>query len=123
MVFAAGAASGVTAYLTSRRSASGKVATSEASVLWHQAQDMRLMLLTEKQKAEEQRDKFIDSYTGQILPMLTSINNLVKDLSVAVADGVSMTRGISASLAVQGGEANADIPSPPAASLAEPGRR
>lgn len=103
VVFFAAAASAAAAYLTARRAGSGKVGTSEASVLWAQAQDMRQMLLTEKQKAEEQRDKFIASFTDQILPVLTSINRLVTDLSDTVAGNTAVIRQLAAYVR-QGGD-------------------
>jgi hypothetical protein len=103
-----GVSGGVAAALVSRRSSSGKVATSEASVLWAQAQEMRAMLLAEKTKAEEQRDRFIASYTEQVLPMLTSINTLVQDLSGAVADALALLTDNSALL--RGGGARVAAP-------------
>jgi hypothetical protein len=99
---AASGAGALTSYLLARRGASGKVATSEASVLWTQAQEMRGMLMDRLARAEEQRDRLIEAYTTQIFPMLTSISQLVQDLSVAVAEEVVMVRGISE--AAEGGE-------------------
>ena len=92
----AGLASAGATHLLHRRAASGRVGTSEAAVLWQQAQDMRSMLLEEKHKAEEQRDRLVESYTTQVFPMLTSINQLVQDLSAAVAESVTLTRAIAA---------------------------
>jgi hypothetical protein len=82
-----GAATGVTGHLLGRRAASGKVGTSEASVLWAQAQEMRGMLLERLNRAEEQRDRLIEAYTTQIFPMLSSINQLVQDISATVEGG------------------------------------
>jgi len=78
------ASTGIATHLLGRRAASGKIATSEASVLWQQAQEMRQMLLDEKTRAEEQRDKMIDAYTRQVIPALTSINTLTEDLIALV---------------------------------------
>ena len=88
------AATGVGAYLARRKSASGRVSDSEASILWQQSQDMRTMLMTEKERAEEQRDKLIAAYTEQVLPLLSSVNRVVQDLSVAVAEILPVVRGI-----------------------------
>jgi hypothetical protein len=105
-------AGAVAAAMVSRRQQSGKVATSEAAVLWQQAQEMRSMLLEEKQKAEEQRDRLITSYTEQVFPMLSSINQLVQDLSIGVADGVSMVRDISSALGKGDEHAAPPVPRP-----------
>ena len=94
VVVLVGAATGLATYLNSRRSGSGKVATSEAAVLWQQSQDMRAMLLTEKERAEEQRDKLIAAYTEQVLPVLSSVNQLVQDLTGATTEIVGIVRGI-----------------------------
>jgi len=102
-----GAATGLVGLVLGRRSASGRVGTSEAAVLWQQAQDMRAMLLAEKQKAEEQRDKFIASYTEQVLPVLTSINHLVTEMAVAVSGNTTAIRQVAAF--IQGGDHNAEV--------------
>ena len=97
------AASGLAAHLVARRAASGHVATSEASVLWQQAQEMRVMLLQRGDRAEEQRDRLIEAYTTQIFPALTSMQQLIEDLSIAVAENISMVRTISTAVS-EGGE-------------------
>jgi hypothetical protein len=89
------AATGLAGHLLGRRSASGRVGTSEAAVLWQQAQDMRTMLLAEKQKAEEQRDKFIESYSQQIVPALATLSALIEGLSRSVAEAVALNRANS----------------------------
>ena len=99
---AATAAGALGARLLARRSASGRVGTSEASVLWSQSQDMRSTLLEEKHKAEEQRDRLIESYTTQVFPALSSINQLVQDLSAAVAEALGTVRGIAAAMEKEG---------------------
>lgn len=101
------AATAAGAYLASRRQHSGAVRTSEAAVLWQQAQEMREMLLTQKEKAEQQRDRLIQSYTEQIVPVLTSINTIVQDMADAVADGVGMVRVISTAMNQGGPDAAA----------------
>lgn len=92
------AVSGLAVYLSNRRAARGQVNTSEASVLWQQSQDMRAMLLTEKERAEEQRDKMIAAYTEQVLPVLSSVNTLVQDLSEAVTEILTIARDVKADL-------------------------
>jgi hypothetical protein len=67
-------------YFVRRRLTTGKVATSEAEVLWQQSQAMRDMLLKEKELAESQRDKMME-INGQMLPMLENINNSLVDIS------------------------------------------
>ena len=76
---------GASTYLLRRRSASGRVGTSEATILWAQAQEMRAMLLAEKVQAEAQRDRLIESHTTQMLPMLTAINETLRQTSVTLA--------------------------------------
>ena len=75
---------GASTYLLRRRSASGRVGTSEATVLWAQAQEMRAMLLAEKVQAEAQRDRLIES-TAQLLPMLKAINETLRQTSMTLA--------------------------------------
>jgi hypothetical protein len=89
-----GLTAGAVAYFTSRRSASGRVSTSEASVLWQQSQAMRDMMLAEKTKAEEQRDRLIEAYTTQVFPVLTQINTAVTSLTAAVAEDVKLSREV-----------------------------
>ena len=104
------AVTGVAAYLSNRRGARGQVATSEAAVLWQQSQDMRAMLLTEKEKAEEQRDRLIAAYTEQVLPMLTGITALCQDLSLAVTECVALVREVREAVEGGGREAAAVVP-------------
>jgi hypothetical protein len=96
------AATGIATYLSSRHSASGKVETTEAAILWQQSQDMRAMLLAQLGKTEEQRDRLIEGYTHQMLPMLESINSGLKDLTAAVAGNMGSVQRMSARL--EGGD-------------------
>jgi hypothetical protein len=96
------AATGIATYLNSRHSASGKVETTEAAILWQQSQDMRAMLLAQLGKTEEQRDRLIEGYTHQMLPMLESINSGLKDLTAAVAGNMGSVQRMSARL--EGGD-------------------
>lgn len=97
-----GGLSAVAGHWVARRAASGRVATSDAAVLWAQAQDMRTMLLAEKDKAEQQRDRLIEAYTQQTFPVLTEVNAAVMSLSTAVAEDVRLAREILTLL--KGGE-------------------
>ena len=85
-----------------RRAASGRVSTSEASVLWQQAQEMRAMLLAEKTRAEDQRDRLIEEYTQHLFPVLTEVNAAVTALTAAVAENARLVRETLD--AVNGGE-------------------
>lgn len=95
-VAVAGGCSTLLGHWLARRSASGRVSTSEAAVLWEQSQDMRAMLLTEKAKAEEQRDRLIEAYTTQVFPVLAEIRAAMDLLTRAVADGVRTVHEIQA---------------------------
>lgn len=96
------AVSGVAVYLGQRRSASGKVETTEAAILWQQSQDMREMLLAQLSKAEEQRDRLIEAYTHQMFPMLESVNTGLQDLTAAVAGNMGSVQRMSQRL--EGGD-------------------
>lgn len=86
IVAAAGGVSAMAGHWLARRQASGRVATSEAAILWQQSQDLRAVLLTEKTRAEDQRDRLIEAYTSQVLPALAEISAAVTAISVTVAD-------------------------------------
>lgn len=93
-VAVSGGLSGLLGHWIARRAASGRVSTSEADVLWQQSQDIRAMLLAEKTKAEEQRDRLIEAYTTQVFPVLTQINTAVTSLTAAVAEDVKLSREV-----------------------------
>lgn len=93
-VAVAGGLSTLLTHWLNRRAASGRVATSEAAVLWEQSQDIRAMLLAEKNKAEEQRDRLIEVYTGQMFPVLTEVNTAVVSLTGAMAENARLSREI-----------------------------
>lgn len=111
-------ASGLAAHLVARRNASGRVSTSEASVLWQQSQDMRAMMMSEKVKAEEQRDMLIAAYSQQLLPVLTAVKTIVGDLAAAVAVNSRSIHAIE--IAVTGGGEHAEAEAPKGAP--KPGR-
>lgn len=103
------AVAGIAVYLANRRSAHGKVDTSEASVLWQQAQDMRTMLAAEKTRAEEQRDRLITAYTESIMPVLSRVNTAVIDLAENVAEILELVKANRASLEGGGHEGTPDL--------------
>lgn len=68
-------------YFLQRRNTTGRINTSEASVLWQQSQNMIASLITEKNQKEEritrvedQRDRLIDAMTNQIHPVLEAVS-------------------------------------------------
>lgn len=109
-VAVSGGLSALLSHWLARRTASGRVATSEAAVLWQQSQDMRTMLAAEKAKAEEQRDRLIEAYTTQVFPVLTQINTAVTALTAAVAEDIKLSR--EALVALRGGEHALPAPGP-----------
>src|ERR1700743_3707161 len=84
-VFILAALGGLAAYLVSRRLASGRVATSEAAVLWEQAQKMRAELEGQRDKAAEQRDRLIESQASQVLPVLQLVVDSLRQITESLA--------------------------------------
>ena len=76
---------GLAAYLVSRRQASGRISTSEAAVLWEQAQKMRAELEGQRDKAVEQRDRLIESQSAQILPVLQLVIDSLRQITESLA--------------------------------------
>jgi hypothetical protein len=72
-------------WLAVRRTASGKVGTSEAAVLWAQAQAMRAELVAQRDKAIEQCDRLIESQTAQVIPALAGINVSLQQIAESLA--------------------------------------
>ena len=70
-------------WLSGRRAASGNVGTSEAAVLWEQAQVMRAELVAQRDKAMEQRDRLIDAQSAQISPALAAIADSLRQILAA----------------------------------------
>lgn len=85
-VAVAGGLSTLLGHWLNRRAASGRVATSEAAVLWQQSQEMRTVLLAEKTRAEDQRDRLIAAYTDQVLPALTETREVLLSLTATTAE-------------------------------------
>lgn len=92
-VFIAASASGLATYLVSRRSSSGRIATSEASVLWEQAQKMRAEMQSERDKAIEQRDRLITSQSAQVLPVLQLVIDSLHQITESLARLEGQRRG------------------------------
>jgi len=66
------------AWLTSRRSASGRIGTSEAGVLWQQSQAMYAALTADRDRAAGQRDKLIEAQSSQVGPALAAITEALR---------------------------------------------
>jgi hypothetical protein len=73
-------------WLTTRRTSSGRIGTSEAAVLWDQAQSMRAELVAQRDKAMEQRDRLIESQSAQVLPALTAIAASLRQITESLAN-------------------------------------
>jgi hypothetical protein len=71
---------GMVTYMVTRRTKSGQISTSEAATLWAESQDMRRMLMEDKRRIEEQRDKLLDSSQSQIIVTLGSVNTTIKNV-------------------------------------------
>lgn len=68
------AGTGLASFLTSRRTASGVIRTSDADVLWNQSQKMMEALQRDKDRAEDQRDRLLDLQEHQIMPALEALS-------------------------------------------------
>ncbi len=86
VAFAAVILGGLTAWLTVRRTASGRIGTSAADVLWEQAQAMRAELVSQRDKAIEQRDRLIESQSGAVIPALTAMNESLRTILARLED-------------------------------------
>ena len=84
-VFTAACLGALATYLVSRRAASGRVATSEAAVLWEQAQKMRAELESQRDKAAGQRDRLIESQASQVLPALQLVVESLRQITESLA--------------------------------------
>jgi hypothetical protein len=83
-VVASALASGIATFFIRRRTTSGKIETSEAAILWAQSQEMRTQLLAEKLKIEEQRDRILAIQTDQVVPIMTSASESLKQILIAL---------------------------------------
>ena len=72
-------------YLLRRRQSSGRIDTSDAATLWAQSQEMRAQLLSEKQRAEDQRDRVLQIQTDTVGPALEAAAISLKQILSALA--------------------------------------
>lgn len=85
LVFLLTLAGGVVTYLIRRRATTGTVNTSEASVLWDQAQKMRSELTAQLDRVTAQRDRIIESQSSQVLPVLSLVSESLKQITQSLA--------------------------------------
>lgn len=85
IAFAAALVGGIVTYLVRRRETTGSTRTSDATVLWEQAQKMRAELEGQRDKAMEQRDRLIESQTSQILPVLQLVTDSLRQITESLA--------------------------------------
>ena len=78
-------ASGGVTYLLRRREKAGSIRTSEAAVLWDQAQKMRAELEAQRDRAIEQRDRLIESQSSQVLPALSLVVDSLNQIRESLA--------------------------------------
>lgn len=76
---------GLVTFLIRRRGSTGQVKTSDAATLWAQSQEMRAQLLAEKTKAEDQRDRVMAIQSAQVVPVLASTDQTLKQILAALA--------------------------------------
>jgi hypothetical protein len=93
--FVASVVGGAVAYLLRRREKTGSVRTSDAAVLWEQAQRMRAELEEQRDKAMEQRDRLIESQSSQVLPVLQLVIESLRQITESLArlEGTRGTAG------------------------------
>jgi len=84
-VFVVAGLGGFATYLVRRREAAGSVKTSDAAVLWEQAQRMRAELEAQRDKAMEQRDRLIESQSSQVLPTLRAVADSLAQITESLA--------------------------------------
>ena len=93
VVFLIAAAGAAVAYFLRRRNSSGRISTSAAEVLWQQAQDMRTQLIAEKNTAEAQRDRLMSIQAEQVVPLLTAMNDSLKQTLSMVTKVIDWQEG------------------------------
>jgi predicted nucleic acid-binding Zn ribbon protein len=76
---------GVITYFLRRRGTTGQVKTSDAATLWAQAQEMRAQLIAEKTRAEDQRDRVMAIQSAQVVPVLESTAESLRQILAALA--------------------------------------
>jgi hypothetical protein len=73
-------------WLTVRRTASGKIGTSEAATLWAASEKMRADTTARLDKVTDQRDRLIESQTALLIPLLTGINESLRQITESLAN-------------------------------------
>jgi len=84
-VFVVAITGGVVTYILRRRETTGTTRTSEATVLWDQAQKMRAELTSQIERLTEQRDRLIELQTSQTVPVLHMIIDALKEITDSLA--------------------------------------
>lgn len=92
-VFVSAVAGAVVTYLVRRRETTGSTRTSDAGVLWDQAQKMRAEMEGQRDKAIEQRDRLIDSQSSQVLPVLQLVIDSLHQITESLARLEGSRRG------------------------------
>jgi hypothetical protein len=76
---------GLVAYVTVRRTASGRVGTSEAATLWAASEKMRGDLIARLDKVTEQRDRLMESHAATVIPALSAVNESLQRITESLA--------------------------------------
>jgi biopolymer transport protein ExbB/TolQ len=84
-IFVVTAVGGVVTYLLRQRGTTGTTRTSDAAVLWEQAQVMRAELTEALEKMTAQRDKIMQAQESQVLPVLSAIGESLKQITASLA--------------------------------------
>jgi hypothetical protein len=77
-------ASGLGSYFVAHRLSSGRVATSNAEVLWQQSQAMYDAAIKERDEARGQRDKLMTAQADQVIPILSAVLQAVQQIRSAI---------------------------------------
>ena len=85
LVFFIAVTGGIVTYLARRRGTTGTTNTSDAAVLWAQAQIMRAELQEQVEKVSQQRDRLIESQSSQVLPVLNLIIQSLQQITGSLA--------------------------------------
>jgi hypothetical protein len=72
-------------WLTVRRTASGKIGTSEAATLWAAQEKFRADTLLRLDKVTEQRDRLLESQTSVLIPLVTGLNESLRAITESLA--------------------------------------
>jgi hypothetical protein len=83
---------GIMGYLSIKRKNSGKIATSEAAVLWQQSESMRKSLESQLARTEDQRDRVMDLFERQMLPALGELAKNQATLNTSIEDVLELLK-------------------------------